>query len=83
MVKAPLKKTRPQGAPTLFMMISSGAAPIGDIGPGLGSVAPALDYPGIPDSGKWVMVLRILLCRLEMLTVIVQNHSNRVRHFML
>ena len=54
----------------LISSISASAATIGNIGPGLGSVGPMLDYEAIPQSGKVVLSLFMLLGRLELLTVL-------------
>jgi len=51
--------------------ISSVAATIGNIGPGLGIVGPAHNYLEIPTAGKWVLNACMLLGRLEIYTVIV------------
>ncbi|MCG6879288.1 MAG: TrkH family potassium uptake protein [Deltaproteobacteria bacterium] len=51
--------------------ISSVAATIGNIGPGLGIVGPIRNYLEIPTAGKWVLNACMLLGRLEIYTVIV------------
>ena len=51
--------------------ISSVAATIGNIGPGLGLVGPIRNYLEIPEAGKWVLISCMLLGRLEIYTVIV------------
>ena len=51
--------------------ISSVAATIGNIGPGLGIVGPTRNYLEIPTAGKWVLNACMLLGRLEIYTVIV------------
>jgi trk system potassium uptake protein TrkH len=51
--------------------ISSVAATIGNIGPGLGIVGPVRNYLEIPEAGKWVLISCMLLGRLEIYTVIV------------
>ncbi len=55
----------------LITAVSAVAASIGNIGPGLGEVGPVRNYFGIPDAGKWVLILCMLLGRLEIYTVIV------------
>jgi len=55
----------------LVTALSSVAASIGNIGPGLGAVGPARNYLGIPEAGKWVLIFCMLLGRLEVYTVIV------------
>lgn len=44
---------------------------IGNIGPGLGMVGPTDNYSQIPELGKWLLVLCMLLGRLEIYTVII------------
>lgn len=67
-------------AGTLFMTIldldlitamSSVAATLGNIGPGLGDVGPMQNYAAIPDSGKWVLSLCMMMGRLELYTVVL------------
>jgi len=55
----------------MISALSSVAASIGNIGPGLGIVGPVKNYLDIPFVGKWVLVLCMLLGRLEIYTVIV------------
>jgi len=50
---------------------ASVAATIGNIGPGFGVVGPVKNYLDVPLTGKWVLVLCMLLGRLEIYTVIV------------
>jgi len=51
--------------------ITSVAAAIGNIGPGLGTVGPVDNYAHIPYLGKWVLLGCMLLGRLEIYTVII------------
>ncbi|MGE5579717.1 MAG: TrkH family potassium uptake protein [Bacillota bacterium] len=51
--------------------LSAVAATLGNIGPGLGSVGPMLNYALIPASGKAVLTFLMLLGRLELFTVLV------------
>ena len=51
--------------------LSSVAASIGNIGPGLGIVGPVKNYLTVPFVGKWVLIFCMLLGRLEIYTVIV------------
>ncbi len=55
----------------LTTAVSSVAATIGNIGPGLAGVGPTQTYAWIPLPGKWVLCLCMLLGRLEILTVLV------------
>ena len=67
-------------AGTLFMTIldldlitamASVAATLGNIGPGLGGVGPMQNYAAIPDAGKWVLSLCMMMGRLELFTVVL------------
>ena len=49
--------------------LSSVIATIGNVGPGLGVVGPAVDYAFIPAIGKVVLIICMLIGRLELLTV--------------
>ena len=51
--------------------ISSVAACIGNVGPGLGDVGPTANYYFIPASGKWLLMFNMLAGRLEMFTVLI------------
>ena len=57
----------------LDMATSFGAviACLGNIGPGLGEVGPVSNYANVPEPGKWVLALLMLMGRLELYTVIV------------
>ncbi len=55
----------------IITAISSVAATLGNIGPGLGSVGPAENYYHIPSLGKLVLSFLMILGRLEIYTVIV------------
>lgn len=57
--------------PDLTTAVASVAATIGNIGPGLSGVGSTQNYAWIPDLGKWVLVLCMLLGRLEVFTVLV------------
>ena len=56
-----------------FLTALSGAASaVSNVGPGLGSmIGPEGNYNLIPDSGKWLLALGMLLGRLELFTVFV------------
>jgi len=47
------------------------AACLGNIGPGLGSTGPANTYSNVPDLGKWVLTIIMLLGRLELYTILI------------
>jgi trk system potassium uptake protein TrkH len=51
--------------------VSSVAATLGNIGPGLGMVGPVDNYAAIPNAGKWLLIWCMLLGRLEIYTVII------------
>jgi trk system potassium uptake protein TrkH len=47
------------------------ATTLGGVGPGFGSVGPAGNFASIPDPGKIVLALLMVLGRLEIFTVVV------------
>ncbi len=49
--------------------ISAAASAIGNVGPGIGSVGPSASFAHIPDFGKWILSLLMLMGRLELFTV--------------
>lgn len=51
--------------------ISSVAATIGNVGPGLAAVGAHQNYAAIPLVGKWVLILCMIIGRLEIYTVLV------------
>lgn len=55
--------------------VSSVAACLGTVGPGIGtgagSVGPAANYAHVPEAGKWVLAFLMLAGRLELYTVLV------------
>ncbi|GBF35334.1 potassium uptake protein TrkH [Desulfocucumis palustris] len=51
--------------------VSSVAATLGNVGPGFGAVGPMTNYSGIPDSGKVILSLCMLVGRLEIYSVIL------------
>lgn len=51
--------------------LSSVAASLGNIGPGLAGVGPYENFLNIPLTGKWILVLMMLLGRLEIFTLII------------
>ncbi len=51
--------------------VSSTAASLGNIGPGLSGVGPYENYQFIPDFGKWVLISLMLLGRLEIFTILI------------
>lgn len=57
--------------PDLVTAVTSVAACIGNIGPGLSGVGATQHYAWIPLPGKWLLILCMLLGRLEIFTVLV------------
>lgn len=55
----------------MITAISSVAATLGNVGPGLGTVGPTDNYIHIPLLGKWLLSLCMLIGRLEIYTVMV------------
>ena len=51
--------------------ISSVAACLGNVGPGLGIVGPTDNYAVVPGIGKWILIVCMLLGRLEIYTILV------------
>jgi len=51
--------------------ISSVAATLGNIGPGLGIVGPLSNFSEIPYIGKWLLIGCMLLGRLEVYTLLI------------
>jgi trk system potassium uptake protein TrkH len=51
--------------------IGAVAATLGNIGPGIGSVGPSLNYAEIQVAGKWFLSFLMLVGRLELFTVLV------------
>lgn len=51
--------------------ISSTAASLGNIGPGMAGVGPYENYQFMPDFGKWTLILLMLLGRLEIFTILI------------
>lgn len=51
--------------------LGASATSIGNVGPGIGTVGPMLNFANVPDVGKWVLTFLMLLGRLELFTVLV------------
>jgi len=51
--------------------VGATAACLGNIGPGLGEVGPVVNFATVPDSGKWLLSMLMLLGRLELFTVLI------------
>jgi len=57
--------------PDFTTAITSVAATMCNIGPGLSGIGPTETYAWIPLSGKWVLIICMLLGRLEVFTVLI------------
>ena len=55
----------------LLTSIGCAASCLGNIGPGLGNVGPTENYAWIPDAGKWILSMSMMVGRLEIYTVLV------------
>ena len=55
----------------LTTAVTCSAATIGNIGPGLAGIGAIEDYGWIPDIGKWILIVSMLLGRLEVFTVLI------------
>ncbi len=51
--------------------IGAVAATLGNIGPGIGKVGPALNFSDIHTGGKWFLSFLMLIGRLELFTVLI------------
>ncbi len=51
--------------------VGSTIATLGNIGPGIGKVGPVCNFSWIPDIGKWILSILMLLGRLELFTVLI------------
>jgi len=47
------------------------ATSLGNVGPGIGTVGPTLNFSNVPDIGKWVLSFFMLMGRLELFTVLI------------
>jgi len=59
--------------------ISSVAATLGNVGPGLGLVGPTCNYSAVPPIGKLILSMLMWLGRLELLAVLVLLMPNTYR----
>ncbi len=53
----------------IITSISAVASAVGNVGPGIGEVGPSYSFNDIPNIGKWVLSLLMLMGRLELFTV--------------
>jgi trk system potassium uptake protein TrkH len=62
----------PVSANAAFMTaLGAAASCLGNVGPGLGGVGPVAHYGHVPDAGKWLLMVLMLLGRLEIYAVLV------------
>ncbi|MBK8966508.1 MAG: TrkH family potassium uptake protein [Saprospiraceae bacterium] len=55
----------------LLTAIGSVATCLGNVGPGIGQVGPLDNFSKIPDAGKWVLSVLMLLGRLELFSILI------------
>ncbi len=55
----------------LLTAIGAVATSLGNVGPGIGQVGPLDNFSKIPDAGKWVLSVLMLLGRLELFSVLI------------
>ena len=55
----------------LTTALSASIACLFNIGPGMGHVGPATDYAGLPEGGKWILILWMLMGRLEIFGILL------------
>ena len=53
----------------IITSISAVASAVGNVGPGIGKVGPSYSFNDIPNIGKWILSLLMLMGRLELFTV--------------
>ena len=53
----------------IITSISAVASSVGNVGPGIGKVGPSFSFNDIPNIGKWILSLLMLMGRLELFTV--------------
>ncbi|MCF8261919.1 MAG: TrkH family potassium uptake protein [Melioribacteraceae bacterium] len=51
--------------------IGSVATSLGNVGPAIGSVGPSYNFAHIPDLGKWLLSILMLMGRLELFTILI------------
>ncbi len=51
--------------------IGAAATTLGNVGPGIGTVGPSLNFANVPTTGKWVLSFLMLVGRLELFTILV------------
>ena len=53
----------------IITSLSAVASAVGNVGPGIGNVGPSFSFNDIPNIGKWILSLLMLMGRLELFTV--------------
>ena len=56
--------------PIFYTAFSASIATIGNVGPGFGEVSSLSNFASIPDAGKFVLTINMLLGRLEIFNII-------------
>ncbi len=51
--------------------IGAAATTLGNVGPGIGTVGPSLNFANVPTAGKWILSFLMLVGRLELFTILV------------
>jgi trk system potassium uptake protein len=51
--------------------LGAAATCIGNVGPGIGTVGPISNFAHMPETGKWILSIMMLLGRLELFTVLI------------
>jgi trk system potassium uptake protein len=59
---------------------STSASMLGNIGPGIGTFGPFMNYSLVPVYGKWFLSFLMLLGRLELVTVIILFKISFYKH---
>ena len=54
-----------------FTAIGASATCLGNVGPGIGTVGPVGNFAHLPDIVKWILSFLMLLCRLELFTILI------------
>jgi trk system potassium uptake protein len=55
----------------ILTSIGGVATCLGNVGPGIGKLGPMDNFSAVPDSGKWVLSILMLLGRLELYTILI------------
>ena len=55
----------------LTTALTASVACLFNIGPGMGQVGPTANYAALPEGGKWIMILWMLMGRLEIFGILL------------